>query len=566
MSFFDKFSADKLKDAAAVAKKKLGDAAAKGAEAATAASQMVKDFDYQEAQETAKRTASNIADHAGKATTKAIDTVMEHDYVGTRDYLADQAVKASDGVVNMKDSAVDAAQNFDLNETTEAAIKFSKQSAGKLNRMFRDTLELDKTTFDMVNDVKKRLPTPASSVDDIYEQCRKESIRRAIAAFMLGGILDEKSAAKYGKLTDDYDTYRHDKHGTFGDYSHAKPSDKTPNGTVFRNDYNPDEPLVYERDKATIVSVDHITSRKEIFSSQLLKMGLTDEQLGKVVNDPGNLKYMHRSINSQKGEADLYDWLSANSKPHPTDDCKLIVTIKGSGKEHVIDKKAVDKIYAESKQVIRSAKIQAVKEIGTTVALTGATMAAQQVVGLIVVETIDVFLDELKRMKFVSEEGIVEEMKLSKNRLSAELAKRFEERQIWSRAKSLGIEAGVAGALSVIPQILISLVLKMPSFVYALIRESTLSVVRAIRIVTSNEPDKLVALQVVIMGAASAVVGIYAQRVISQGIAAVPLLNKFNSQVSSVLSGVIVTAVPLAAIYTFEQNKSKLVLKLVGPK
>ncbi|MGX2008503.1 hypothetical protein ACWIVX_01350, partial [Enterobacter asburiae] len=105
---------------------------------------------------------------------------------------------------------------------------------------------------------------------------------------------------------------------------------------------------------------------------------------------------------------------------------------------------------------------------------------------------------------------------------------------IWSRAKSLGIEAGVAGALSVIPQILISLVLKMPSFVYALIRESTLSVVRAIRIVTSNEPDKLVALQVVIMGAASAVVGIYAQRVISQGIAAVPLLNKFNSQVSSV--------------------------------
>ncbi|MBA1081285.1 hypothetical protein H0P00_24140, partial [Escherichia coli] len=89
----------------------------------------------------------------------------------------------------------------------------------------------------------------------------------------------------------------------------------------------------------------------------------------------------------------------------------------------------------------------------------------QQVVGMIVVETIDVFLDELKRMKFVSEEGIVEEMKLSKNRLSAELAKRFEERQIWSRAKSLGIEAGVAGALSVIPQILISLVLKMPSFV-----------------------------------------------------------------------------------------------------
>ncbi|MFK3811056.1 hypothetical protein ACI1VO_30700, partial [Escherichia coli] len=178
----------------------------------------------------------------------------------------------------------------------------------------------------------------------------------------LEGCPKEKSACNIGKLNADYHSDRTKKHGTVGDYSHEKPSDKTPNGTFFRNDYNPDEPLVYERDKATIVSVDHITSRKEIFSSQLLKMGLTDEQLGKVVNDPGNLKYMHRSINSQKGEADLYDWLSANSKPHPTDDGKLIVTIKGSGKEHVIDKKAVDKIYAESKQVIRSAKIQAVKE------------------------------------------------------------------------------------------------------------------------------------------------------------------------------------------------------------
>lgn len=570
MSFFNKFSADKLKDAAAAAQKKLGDSvgeiAAKGAEAAIAASQMVNEFDYKETQVAAGRAASNIADQAGKATTSAIDAVMGHDYAGARDYLAGQVVNASDGAVRIKDSVVDAVQNFDFNETMEAGIDFSKQSASKVHRMFRDTFELDKTTFDMVSDVRKRLPIPASSVDDIYEQCRNESIRRAIAAFMLGNILDDKSQAKYDKLTDDYKTYRTTRQDTFGDYAHVKPTGKTPSGTVYENGYNPDEPLVYERNAKTTVSVDHVTSRKEIFSSQLLKIGLTDEQLGKVVNDPGNLKYMHRSLNSQKNEHDLYDWLSANSKPHPTDDGKLIVTIKDTGAQHVVDKEAVDRIYAESKRVILSAKIQAVKEIGTTVALTGATMAAQQVVGLIVVETIDVFVDELKRMKFVSEEGVVDEMKLSKNRLSNELAKRFDERQIWARAKELGIEAGVAGALSVIPQILISLVFKMPAFVYSLIRESTLSVVRAIRVVASNDPDKLAALQVVIMGAVSAVAGIYIQRVISQGIAAIPLLNKFNPQVSSVLAGVMVTAIPLAAIYTFEQNKSKMVLKLVGPK
>jgi hypothetical protein len=52
------------------------------------------------------------------------------------------------------------------------------------------------------------------------------------------------------------------------------------------------------------------------------------------------------------------------------------------------------------------------------------------------------------------------------------------------------------------------------------------------------------------------------QRVISQGIAAVPLLNKFNTQVSGILSGLMITAIPLAAIYTFEQNKKLMMLRI----
>ena len=132
-------------------------------------------------------------------------------------------------------------------------------------------------------------------------------------------------------------------------------------------------------------------------------------------------------------------------------------------------------------------------------------MAAQQVVGLIIVETIDIFMNELKRVKLVSSDGVIEELKASKIRISEALSKRFEERGIWARAKTLGIEAGVAGALSVIPQILISLIFKMPAFVFALIRESTLSVVRCVRIVASNDENKLESLQVVILGTASAV-------------------------------------------------------------
>ena len=59
------------------------------------------------------------------------------------------------------------------------------------------------------------------------------------------------------------------------------------------------------------------------------------------------------------------------------------------------------------------------------------------------------------------------------------------------RARTLGIESGVAGALSVIPQILISMIVKTPAFVLAIIRESTLSVVQCVRILASDDANKL---------------------------------------------------------------------------
>ena len=58
---------------------------------------------------------------------------------------------------------------------------------------------------------------------------------------------------------------------------------------------------------------------------------------------------------------------------------------------------------------------------------------------------------------------------------------------------------------------------------------------------------------------ASAVAGLYISRIISTGISSVPLLNRFDNQITSVLSELTVTAVPLIAIYIFDQNKKKLV-------
>lgn len=597
MSLFDKFSKDALKNAAHSAKSKIeagaSDLSSKAAELTLSTKDSVINFDYDEAKSAVKDRASNIGNSMVSTTAEGFDavrgydynsakdsikttasqvgnrtliaastsvtSVRDFDYAGAKDYALVKFDQISDDIFEFKDNSIDAMQGFDFGEAKESALKFSQQSVSKLNQYFRATFELDKTTFDMVQGIQKQLPTSANSIDEIYEQSRKEAIRRAISAFMLGNIIDENSQDKYDKLSDSYDTYRTTNHNTFGKYDRPADLAKRPEANTLKNEYNPGELLDRKNNSA---SVDHVTSRKEIFSSVLLKAGLTNEELGKVVNDPKNLRLMERSLNSQKSDMKMYDWLDKFSRPHPEDPNKLVITIKGSKKEHIVDKKAIDEMYKESKDHILSAKIQAVKEIGTTAALTGAIMAAQQIVGLIVVETIDVFMDELKKMKLVSSDGLIDELKNSKGRLTKNLNQRFEERGIWSRAKSLGIEAGVAGALSVIPQILISLILKMPAFAYAIIRESTLSVVRAVRVLASKEEDKFAALQVIMYGAAFSVAGIYIQRVISQGISAVPLLNRFSSQLSGVFTGMLVTAIPLAAIYTFEQNKSNLIIKL----
>ena len=80
----------------------------------------------------------------------------------------------------------------------------------------------------------------------------------------------------------------------------------------------------------------------------------------------------------------------------------------------------------------------------------------------------------------------------------------------------------------------------------------------------SDDENKFASIKVVILGTASAVLGVYVANVISKAIQPVPMLNVFNSQVTAVLTSVVVTAVPLGAIYMFDQNKAKLTFALIN--
>lgn len=455
---------------------------------------------------------------------------------------------------------------------TERYSYYRELGASKVSGYFRSTFEVDKTTVEMVEGIRKKLPVKAETVDDIFDQCRKEAIQRAISSFALAGVIeniDTRSEAKYSNLSESYGEFRERSgHRLTADKNYADMGnirDDARKGLVQLEDgYNKSAGLdPYSAD------IEHVIAKKEYYQDVLLRAGTTDDDLYTAINGSENLVFAESSLNRSLGDKNIYDYLNERGRVDDLNPDLIHVDIEQSDgliKTVTVNKNDIDEAYNEAHKGRQSNRLSAVKEVGETAIKTGAAMAIQQVVGLIIVETIDIFIDEFKSISkegnIVSENGLIKNTKDFADRVENRLSERFEERDIWRKAKKLGIESGVSGALSVIPQILISMIIKMPAFVLGIIRESTLSTVRCVRVMLSDEPEKLESIKVIMAGTASAVAGLYVGRVIGSAILGVPLLNKFNNQVTSVLSGLVVTAIPLIAIYTFEQNKNKIVLSL----
>lgn len=460
--------------------------------------------------------------------------------------------------------------NIDWDKVTDSGyqkenlIQYWQSGTNKLNEMARSTLEVDKNTMDMVSDLKEKLPVPAQTIDEIFSQCRKVALQRATAAFFLGGItdaIDQNSSKKYENLSESYKEYG-DRIGGHNIRSHenfSKMQDQRSEArkkfSTLEDGYNKESILnAYDAD------IEHTISAKEMYDSTLLRAGTKDQGLIDAINSEDNLIFTNSSVNRSKGAVSLSDFLK-RSEPHPTKEGVRTITV--NGEIHEINEADCQKALEKAEKSQSQHMTHAVKEIGLTAVKTGSIMAMQQVVGMIVVETIDIFMDEIesftKEFNLFDEKGLVGNVKELNERLSDRLSQRFEEKQIWSKARDLGIEAGVSGALSVIPQILISTLIKLPGFILGMIREGTLSCVRSARILTSTDQNKLQSISIIMASTASAVAGLYISRIISTGISSVPLLNRFDNQITSVLSELTVTAVPLIAIYIFDQNKKKLV-------
>lgn len=538
MAFFNKkkFSFDSVKQAVSDTTAKVSDS--------------IKNTDFKGAIET---TQNKVSDLYNKAT-----ELSKNAYENTANRISESYESTKDAI-----SSFDYSQLKNKEFYYEKGKEYANLSSEKISAYFKGTLKIDKSTMEIVDEVKRKLPVPAETVDDIFEQCKKEAILRTISLFMLKNLsdkIDSASEDKYSKLSIDYKDW-YDENAYYlnaGNENFASMQnqrfDAQPIG-ILEDGYNKTN-ILYAPD----ADIEHVIAKKEFFDDFILKIGTTDSELTEVIGSKENLIFTDKSLNRSLQEKNIFEYLNERGSVDP--DNPDLVHIEINGKIRTVNKKDVEEAYAVAEKSKHKHQIEALKEVGVTVVTTGAYMATQQVVGLIIVETIDIFTDEIKSLavngQLINSDGWLQNTKDAINRIQNKLAERFEERQIWARAKSLGIESGVAGALSVIPQIIISMLVKIPAFILALIRESTLSVVRCVRVLISNDENKLNSIKIILAGAASAIVGLYLGRVIGTAIAGVPLLNRFNKQVTDILTGLLITAVPLAAIYTFERNKNKL--------
>lgn len=148
-----------------------------------------------------KEAAVSVKDAAISAAEKTKDASIGA-YSVTKEKTVSTYAVVSDGVRNFDYAELRRAEYY-----KDTFTQYKDLGSTKVSEYFRSTFEVEKSTMEMVEGIRNSLPVPAQTLDDIFEQCKREAMRRAIASFALGSVMqniDSHSAAKYENLSDSY--------------------------------------------------------------------------------------------------------------------------------------------------------------------------------------------------------------------------------------------------------------------------------------------------------------------------------------------------------------------------
>lgn len=257
---------------------------------------------------------------------------------GLKDSLADAKAKAAALAERVEVPAAlsDVTQvDYDALGRRETYVtkfrEYAEIDGEKVSTYFKTTFEVDKTTAQMVDDVRRRLPVPVSSVDDIFAQCKREALQRMASAFFFGqgmAELDEELAARYANLSMNFNEFKRENQDmknspNFAEMQNAR-EDARPTVTHLDNGYNSAQPLdPYEAD------IEYIVPKAQLYNDWTLRLGTDNGEIIDLVNVNENLIFADPSLNRSKNSSDLLVYMEANGSPDPIDPDVLHFAVGG---------------------------------------------------------------------------------------------------------------------------------------------------------------------------------------------------------------------------------------------
>ncbi|MBO1923789.1 hypothetical protein [Thiomicrorhabdus sp. 6S3-12] len=462
--------------------------------------------------------------------------------------------------VKQKYSEIDFGTLTDIDSLSTTITTATKTASDNLKRYTLEKLEYNKEVDEVLNEIESNALQSADNMSDIFDRCKEEAAKQAIAVFALGTSIqqhDDTLSRKYQNLSEDYGEFSNRinprQHENFNNMKKIR-AEAQNNGNSLVNGYNSSAPLNPQQ-----ADIEHVVSAHEYYNSFLARAGTTDQELINAINDENNLIFADSSVNRSKGQTPLKSYLETNGTPGPGEND---ITIEINGKSYIVDKNDTDAVGALAEELKNQFQTDALIQFGFDAIKPGFHLAAKQVIGHVVYETHDLFFDEFSAIYNgsvdISAENYSSFAQERAKVFSEKLNTRLTERGVLEKAKKLGMEGFLSGTLSTIPNLLLSMITKLPSMALTIIRECTLSLVRSLKVYLSDSESKLDKIKSILFASVSAVLGIYLTQQIAIALSAIPGVNVFTSEISSVVSSVIVVFTSLVAIYYFDKHKTSI--------
>lgn len=302
---------------------------------------------------------------------------------------------------------------------------------------------------------------------------------------------------------------------------------------------------------------DHVVPAAQVERSSKANLAMTREQRVSLANEDSNLTWTHASLNQSAGMRDKLEWAETKKRRDG---------VEVSNAEHFdVDMDRLRATHAEAKSRIDSVQNLKLlkKQAGEFVTEGGSeagVLAVRQIVGIILKDLATGLIEDVKTVLRKGFRSVEHLLMLLRKRLNS-LAEMIITK--WMDYLADGLSAALSGLMSTLVTLVINSFLTTAKRVVTIIRESTLAVVRSIKMIVAPPAGfsaNQVAIEVLklLSGGLVASATLLLQEAVAKAIETVPLIAPFAQDISGVLVAILGGGMGLLTVLFFDRVKSRI--------